>query len=116
MSNAKIIDLSQFKSIQISKKEHSEYQLYIDSLDKLQLLNEMVNFQHQRSEKGKLDATLMTQGLVLFRRLEQEAESEGLRSLAHSYRRHLEHELADYLKDPKGYDARATLDYDEDEF
>ncbi len=114
MSNAKIIDLDGFKKIQTSRKTHSEYQLYIDSLDKLDLLNEMIRYQQHRTEVGQLTPEMMTKGMVLFRALELEAESEGLRSLAGSYRRHLEHEMADHLVNQGNPNASPALDYDED--
>ncbi len=62
-------------------------------MNKIELLEEMVRFQEERSEKGHLTPSMMIQGRILFRALEQHAETEELRLLASSYRRHLEHEL-----------------------
>ena len=67
-------------------------------MDKLQLLDEMVRFQEERSAQGKLSLAMMVRGRVLFEALERHSETRALRALTRSYRRHLEHELQDYLK------------------
>ncbi len=53
----------------------------------------MVRFQEERSKKDNLSLTMMVRGKILFRALETTAETDELRLLASSYRRHLEHEI-----------------------
>jgi hypothetical protein len=67
-------------------------------MDKLELLEEMVRFQQERSSLGELTPSLMVRGKVLFKALEQNAETQELRLLTRSYRRHLEYELTDFLR------------------
>ena len=76
------------------------YQMQINRMSKIELLEEMVRFQEERSTKGKLTLTMMVRGRILFRALETHAETDELRLLASSYRRHLEHEIEHYLKKP----------------
>lgn len=63
-------------------------------MDKLALLEEMVRFQQQRSREGELSLAQIAQGKYLFKALEERADTQELKNLAKSYRRHLEHELA----------------------
>lgn len=76
------------------------YQMQINRMNKIELLEEMVRFQEERSAKGKLSLTMMVRGRILFRALESHAETDELRLLASSYRRHLEHEIDHALKKP----------------
>jgi hypothetical protein len=76
------------------------YQMQINRMNKIELLEEMVRFQEERSSKGKLSLTMMVRGRILFRALETHAETDELRLLASSYRRHLEHEIDHFLKKP----------------
>jgi hypothetical protein len=69
-----------------------EYQAKILGMDKLDLLEEMVRFQEERADKGHLTPRLIAQGQVLFKALEDSAETIELRNLARSYRRHLKYE------------------------
>lgn len=62
-------------------------------MSKMELLEEMVRFQEERSQRGQLTLTMMVRGRILFRALEINAETDELRLLASSYRRHLEHEI-----------------------
>lgn len=71
----------------------SVYQALIQSLDKTELLEEMVNFQEERTKVGQLTERMMIQGQILFARLEIVAESAELRELAKTYRNHLRYEL-----------------------
>ena len=75
------------------------YQVQINRMNKIELLEEMVRFQEERSTKGKLTLTMMVRGRILFRALEAHAETEELRLLASSYRRHLEYEIDHFLKE-----------------
>lgn len=88
-----VIDLVAERTKREGTGNDPQYQSKINRMNKIELLEEMVRFQEERSEKGKLTATMMVRGRILFRALESHAETEELRLLASSYRRHLEHEL-----------------------
>lgn len=77
-----------------NKKCSNEYSLKIATMDKMELLEEMVRFQEKRSRIGHLTLEMMLEGRCLFEALEQNAETIELRILCRSYKRHLEHELA----------------------
>jgi hypothetical protein len=77
---------------QAQEAEHA-YHARILSMNKVELLEEMVRFQEERTREGKLTAQMMRQGRHLFRALENWAESRELQILSRSYRRHLEAEL-----------------------
>jgi MoaA/NifB/PqqE/SkfB family radical SAM enzyme len=74
-------------------KHDPYYQMNINRMSKIELLEEMVRFQEERSAKSILSLTMMVRGRILFRALETQAETDELRLLASSYRRHLEHEI-----------------------
>ena len=74
------------------------YQILINRMSKVELLEEMVRFQDERSAKGSTSFFMMVRGKILFRALEAGAETSELRLLAGSYRRHLEHEIVEHLK------------------
>ena len=74
-----------------------EYQIKILSMDKLELLNEMVRFQEYRSKQGSLSKTDLERGKILFTALEKTAETPELASLSKSYRKHLTHELKEMI-------------------
>jgi hypothetical protein len=69
-------------------------------MEKVELLEEMVRFQEERSKLGQLSPQMMREGRHLFQALESSAETRELRTLAGSYRRHLELELEE-LKNRK---------------
>ena len=73
-----------------------DYQKLVASMDKVELLEEMMRFQEQRSKEGELTLPLMIRGRILFKTLEKNAETQELRELAKSYRRHLKLELEHY--------------------
>jgi hypothetical protein len=79
-------------------KHDPYYQMHINRMCKIELLEEMVRFQEERSAKNELSLTMMVRGRILFRALEQQAETDELRTLASSYRRHLEHEIDNEIK------------------
>lgn len=81
-----------------AETEEYAYKAKILAMDKLSLLNEMVNFQEEKSLKGSLSPSMMIRGKILFKALEENAETDALRSLSRSYRRHLELELNEYAK------------------
>ena len=67
-------------------------------MDKLELLEEMVRFQEERSKLGHLTPQMMVRGKILFKALEDSAETEELKLLTKSYRRHLDFELREHFK------------------
>lgn len=73
------------------------YKSRVSSMDKLELLEEMVHFQEERTRIGELTVSMMVRGRILFKALEENAETDALKSLTSAYRRHLEFELTDYL-------------------
>lgn len=97
----KIVSLSAVREVKEAESDHA-YKAKILGMDKLELLEEMVRFQEERSRVGYLTPTMMIQGRVLFRALEETAETNELRLLTRSYRRHLEYELAAYLEKHRG--------------
>ncbi|MBU6154922.1 MAG: hypothetical protein KGP28_11515 [Bdellovibrionales bacterium] len=75
------------------------YQIKVNKMDKMELLEEMVRFNDSRSKGEKMSLSLMIQGRILFKALELMAQTEELRILAGSYRKHLEHELEEKLNE-----------------
>jgi hypothetical protein len=66
------------------------YSAMVARMDKLDLLEEMVRFQEERSRVGALDDEMVARGLVLFRALSECSETRELGLLCRSYLRHLE--------------------------
>ncbi len=95
-----VISLQALRELKTSKDEDLAYEANIRVMDKLELLEEMVRFQEERTTLGHLTPSMMVRGKILFKALESSAETQELRLLTRSYRRHLEHELAAFLKDP----------------
>lgn len=92
------IDEARLKKRQAASEEHDEelrYRARILGMEKVELLEEMVRFQEERSRLGQLSPRLMREGRHLFQALENAAETQELRLLAGSYRRHLEIEYAE---------------------
>lgn len=69
------------------------YKSYIQNMDKLELLEEMVRFQEKRSRLGQLTQQMMIQGIILFEALNQSAETPELKILTRAYVKHLKIEL-----------------------
>lgn len=92
MSN--VISLRAFKALKDNDGEELAYRARILSMSKVELLEEMVTFQEERKEMGRLSQEMMIRGKHLFRALEETADTQELKILSRSYRRHLEHELA----------------------
>ena len=88
-----VIDLVAERNKRGMAKHDPYYQIQINRMSKMELLEEMVRYQDERSQKGKLTLTMMVRGRILFQALEMNAETDELRLLASSYRRHLEHEI-----------------------
>ena len=93
-----VVQLKVVREIKQAEESNSSYEAHIVKMDKLELLEEMMKFQESRSITGHLTLEMMTRGQILFKRLEEIAETEELKSLAHSYRRHLKFELDSHLK------------------
>ncbi|MBU6375328.1 MAG: hypothetical protein KGQ59_04990 [Bdellovibrionales bacterium] len=104
---AKIIPISSARRARhlISDDEEYAYQARILGMDKLALLEEMVRFQQERSERGALSLQMMNRGKYLFKALEEKAETQELRLLARSYRRHLEFEMTEWNRRRNGLPA-----------
>ncbi len=88
-----LIDLVAERNKRGMARHDPYYQILINRMNKMELLEEMVRFQEERSKKDNLSLTMMVRGKILFRALETSAETDELRLLASSYRRHLEHEI-----------------------
>lgn len=91
MSN--IVSLRAFKALRDNNDEELAYHARILSMSKVELLEEMVRFQEERKTLGALTPSLMLRGRHLFRALEECADSQELKILSRSYRRHLEYEI-----------------------
>ena len=98
MEERNVVSLQAFRELKKAEDSELEYQAKILVMDKLELLEEMVRFQEERSQIGHLTPTLITRGRILFGALETHAATHALRVLARSYRRHLEFEQIEILK------------------
>lgn len=99
MSN--VVSIKAAREIRSSKEEDHAYHARILTMDKVELLEEMVRFQEERTRLGHLTPQMMIRGKVLFKALEENAETQELRILTRSYRRHLEYELSEYIQKSK---------------
>ena len=95
---AKIILLDRVREKKIAQESHPDYLEQLEGMDKLGLLEEMIQFQEERANSGGLTLSLMIRGEILFRLLEEKAETNELRELARVYRRHLKLELENFMK------------------
>ncbi len=95
---AKVISLGAALKKKNIQSGEPEYRAKIDSMDKFELLEEMIRFQEERSQVGELSVSMMVRGRHLFKALEESAETRELGLLTRSYRRHLEYELEEKLK------------------
>ena len=93
-----VISIQAAREIRNNNDEDLAYHAQILGMDKLALLEEMVRFQEERSKIGQLTPQMMKRGKLLFKALEETAETHELKLLTRSYRRHLECELADYIQ------------------
>lgn len=94
MSN--VVSLQAVRAVKEAESEDHAYRAAILTMDKLELLEEMVRFQEERSRMGNLTLAMMVKGRHLFKALEETAETQELKILTRSYRRHLDFELQDY--------------------
>lgn len=116
MARNNIVYLHTVREIRNAETTDHAYRAQILAMDKLELLEEMVRFQEERTRQGTLSVQMMVRGKALFDALEKHAETEELRLLARSYRRHLDYELADAMKNQKNGLTRAGDDVPELEF
>lgn len=98
MIRARVIPIKAYRELKRAEAEDYEYQARILAMDKLELLEEMVRFQEERSRLDRLTLPLMIRGRILFKALSESAETQELRHLTRTYKRHLELELESYLK------------------
>jgi hypothetical protein len=98
MTYTNVVSLKAAKEMKDAENQDLDYQAMILGMDKLELLEEMVRFQEERSRVGHLSVNMMLRGKHLFKALEKNAETRELQLLTRSYRRHLEAELSDYRR------------------
>ena len=96
--HSNVVSLAQARKLKKASEHDPNYEDKIASMSKVELLEEMVRFQEERSSRGHLTVGMMVRGKVLFAALHNNAETEELKLLSGSYRRHLEHELAAYIQ------------------
>ena len=96
MKNQKIVSLRGYLDVQRAKKAESVYLQRILKMDKLELLEEMIQFQDLRNEEKSLSPNLIIRGQILFNALEEVAETHELKSLTRDYKKHLDQELKNY--------------------
>lgn len=97
MSN--VISLRAFRALKDIESEELAYRARILGMSKVELLEEMVSFQEERKRLGNLSGEMMVRGKFLFKALEEVADTQELKILSRSYRRHLEYELQ-AMRDP----------------
>lgn len=87
-----IISLDQFRANKIKHRAAQAYTARLQGLSKLELLEEMVQFQTEREELMEWSEELLNRGAALFERLQDTAETPELFSLSKSYLAHIEQE------------------------
>jgi hypothetical protein len=98
MNKKKIVSLQVVREIRKAENGDPDYQIRVLEMNKLELLEEMMRFQEERSQTGELSLRMMIQGQILFKALEEAAETAELKDLTRSYRRHLKYELEAYFR------------------
>jgi hypothetical protein len=92
-TDSNVVSLEQFRRLKRITDQDLDYARLIEKMTKLELLDEMIRFQEERTRVGQLTYKMMIRGRHLFDALERNAETREMRLLARSYKRHLEHEL-----------------------
>lgn len=105
---SEVISLEQAREARKVKQGDPGYQAKLERMDKLELLEEMMRFQEERTATGKLSLKMMVRGQILFTILEAQAETQELRELSKTYCRHLKLELEAYLKARRHQASRKT--------
>ncbi len=103
-----VIDLNAVREAKKMRQSDPQYQAKLERMDKLELLEEMMRFQQQRTAAGKLTLKLMVRGQILFQILETQAETHELRELAMTYGRHLKLEMDAFIKTRKSASQRQS--------
>lgn len=93
-----VVLLNVVREIRKIEKGDPAYHALVLSMDKLELLEEMMRFQEARAQIAQLTVPMMVKGQILFKALEACAETDELRALTRSYRRHLKLELEAHFK------------------
>jgi hypothetical protein len=93
--------LNQITEAKRIKKECLIYEDKLKKMDRLDLLEEMVRYQEQRSNEKSLTLKIIYDGLALFKLISETCETPELRLLSQSYHRHLSDQLTYYLKRPQ---------------
>jgi hypothetical protein len=93
-----VVSLNVVRELKKAKQGDPAYEARVLKMDKLELLEEMMHFQEERAKVGHLAIPMMVRGQILFKALEASAETDELKQLARSYRRHLKYELNDHFK------------------
>lgn len=91
IEKSKVISFQVYKDLRAYQDK--DYEKMVKAMSKLELLEEMVRFQEERSAVGHLTPGMMVRGQVLFSALEVCAETQELKILTRSYKKHLAHEL-----------------------
>ena len=112
MGDNKIVSLNALRTLKRARGSQAEYEHAISKMDKLELLNEMVRFQEERTKNGQLTPDMLVRGRILFTALESTAETQALKILTRSYRRHLEHEIHAYMETGKSPAPLGDDDYE----
>jgi hypothetical protein len=90
---AKVIYLNEVIGRKALEIESAKYQTKITQMDRLELLEEMVRFQQERSSVDKLNLKLLLNGRILFKALAETSVTPEMRLLTRSYFNHLTYEL-----------------------
>jgi hypothetical protein len=93
---ATIIDFKSRRELYEVKRDEA-YSQKLSTMDKLQLLEEMVNFNDKRDKLG-LSVKSITEGLVLFKLLQTNAETVELREVSTRIINDLQSHLDKYKK------------------
>jgi hypothetical protein len=96
MSKCNVVSLKAIRDLKNAQASDLAYEKRLLKMEKVDLLDEMIRFQERRSQIGSLTEEMMIQGQILFKVLEESAESEEFLILTRSYRKHLQYELQAY--------------------
>jgi hypothetical protein len=98
MSANQVVLLKAVREMKKAAAQDLDYQAKILGMEKWELLEEMMRFQEERTRLGHLTPEMMSQGQILFKALEDSAETQELRLLSRSYRKHLRLEFEAFIK------------------
>jgi len=70
------------------------FQKQVDRMDRLQLMEEMIKYNDKRKESKDPNGLFwIIRGIILFTAIEHKCETNDMKALASSYRRHLQIQL-----------------------